>query len=84
MATAEILRTELSLQLSRAERRGVPYLDINSGQLHRKVGGYPGPKHTMPSCCNVMYEEQRAGDKVLSSPPKGRGASLTIRYKLPR
>ncbi len=84
MATAEILRTELRLQLIRAERRGVPYLDINSGQLHRKVGGYPGKNHNMPSCCNVMYGEQKVGDAVLSSPPKGLGASLTIRYRLPR
>ncbi len=84
MATPEILRVELRWQLIQAERRGDSYIDINSGELHRKVGGYPGPKHTMPSCCKVMYEEQRAGDKILSSPPKGLGASLTIRYKLPR
>ena len=84
MATTETLGAELRSQLSQAERRGVPYVDINSGELHRKVGDYPGPNHTMPSCCNVMYGEQKAGDKVLSSPPKGRGASLTIRYKLPR
>lgn len=84
LATMETLRAELRSQLSQADRRGVRYVDINSGELHRKVGGYPRPNHTMPSCCNVMYEEQGAGDKVLSRPPKGRGASLTIRYKLPR
>ena len=84
MPTRETLRAELRSQLSQAERRGVSYVDINSGELHRKVGDYPGPNQRMSSCCDLMYEEQRAGDKILSSPPKGRGASLTIRYKLPR
>jgi hypothetical protein len=31
-----------------------------------------------------MYDEQKAGDEVISRPPKGKGASLTIRYRLPR
>ncbi len=84
MATTETLRAELRLQFRQAERRGVLYVDINAGEMHRKVGDYPGPDHRMPTCCNVMHKEQTAADKVLSSPPKKRGASLTIRYKLPR
>jgi len=31
-----------------------------------------------------MYAEMREGDRVLCAPPKGRGATLTIRYLLPR
>jgi len=31
-----------------------------------------------------MYHEQKVGDEVISRPPKGKGASLTIRYRLPR
>ena len=84
LATVKTFRAELRWQLRQAEWRGAPYIHINAGELHRKVGGYPGPNHRMPVCCNVMYREQRVGDKVLSSPPKGQGASLTIRYKLPR
>ncbi len=84
MATTETLRAELRLQLGRAKRRGAPSVEINSGELHRKVGGYPGPNHIMYSCCSVMYAEQKTSDKILTSPPKGRGASLTIRYRLPR
>ena len=75
---------ELRDQLTRAEARGAPYVDINSGQLHRKVGGYPGNNHRMPVCCEVMYAEMKDGDEVLDAPPKGKGASLTIRYQLPR
>lgn len=38
----------------------------------------------MPSCCQAMYHEQRADDEIISRPPKGKGATLTIRYRLPR
>jgi hypothetical protein len=31
-----------------------------------------------------LPDEQRAGDEVLSRPKKGKGASLTMRYRLPR
>jgi 5-methylcytosine-specific restriction protein A len=77
-------RDELHDQLGRAAKRGVKFVEINSGELHRNVGGYPGAGHRMPVCCEVMYAEQRTGDEVVSRPPKGKGASLTIRYQLPR
>ena len=36
-------------------------------------------------CCNVMYAEMVEGiDEVLSAPPSGQGASVTIEYRLPR
>jgi 5-methylcytosine-specific restriction protein A len=60
------------------------FVDINAGQVHRLVGDYPGPDHRMPICCRVMRGEMRAGDTVLSEPPKKQGASLTMRYRLPR
>jgi hypothetical protein len=31
-----------------------------------------------------MYSEQQPGDQIISRPPQGNGASLTIRYHLPR
>ncbi len=31
-----------------------------------------------------MYQEKKHGDEIPESPPKGKGASLTIRYQLPR
>lgn len=61
------------------------YVDINSGKLHRYVGGYPGTNHRMPLCCEVMYQFQKDGDKkIADETEKGQGASITIRYKLPR
>jgi hypothetical protein len=38
----------------------------------------------MPSCCEAMYAEKRTGDVIIARPPEGMGASLTIRYQLPR
>jgi 5-methylcytosine-specific restriction protein A len=85
MPTLQEFTDELKTQLRQAELKSSTYLEINSGDLHRKLGGYPAQGgHQMPSCCDAMYAEQRAGDEILSRPPKGRGASLTIRYKLPR
>ncbi len=60
------------------------YVDVTSGALHRAIGGYPGTHHAMPTCCDVMLAAMHDGDTILSMPPKGRGAKLTIRYKLPR
>jgi len=66
------------------EHKGHKHVDVRAGELHRRVGGYPGPNHRMPVCCDVMLRNMRPDDGVLQAPPKGRGASLEIRYVLPR
>jgi hypothetical protein len=77
---SEVLRARLGY----AQRASRAFVNINSGDLHRSVGGYPGRNHQMPSCCAAMESEMQDGDVIISRPPKGHGASLTIRYKLPR
>jgi hypothetical protein len=84
MPTKAEFRSELRRQLREAELRRAQHLEVNAGDLHRKLGGYPGLSQRLPSCCDVMYDEQKAGDEIVSRPAKGKGASLTIRYKLPR
>jgi 5-methylcytosine-specific restriction protein A len=84
MPAKDDFRSELRTQLRAAELRSASSVDINSGELHRKLGGYPGSQHQMPQCCDAMYDEMQAGDAIVSAPKKGRGASVTIRYKLPR
>ncbi len=74
----------LSQIFTEAERSGVPHVDVAARDLHRRVGGYPGPSHRMPVCCGVMYRLMKSGDEILAAPPSGRGASLRIRYGLPR
>ena len=84
MTTSEIFRTELLARLDRAEKRGARSIKVNSGDLHRSVGGYPGPNHQTPTCCEVMCDEMTDGDVIVDKPPSGKGARLTIRYRLPR
>ena len=52
-----------------AQKSAQPYIDINSGDLHRKVGGYPGRNHRMPNCCSAMRQSMKSGDKILNAPP---------------
>jgi hypothetical protein len=82
--TSDDFRKELISQIARAEKRGASHVEINSGELHRVVGGYPGPNHRMPTCCEVMNKESGVADEIISLPFDGKGATLTIRYKLPR
>jgi len=82
--TMNNFQKELADLFSRALEDGRTSIKVNSGELHRALGGYPGSNHRMPVCCDAMYQEMRAGDRILSAPAKGKGASLTIRYLLPR
>ena len=85
MPKAVDFRVELRRQLAHAQGRGLRHVDINAGRLHRDVGGYPGPDNRMPNCCQVMRGEMRTGDMfVVGTQLKSDGASLTIRYLLPR
>ena len=68
-----------------AEQEENPFVDIRADELHARVGDYPGPFHRMATCCEVMYENYHpAVDKIMQFPPKGKGASMEIRYALPR
>lgn len=84
MPSTEDFIDALRAKLREAETRGQRFVDVNAGQLHRSIGGYPGPSHRMPACCGAMYAEQGAADTIIDAPLRGKGASLTIRYILPR
>jgi hypothetical protein len=84
MPTEEVFILELNRKFIEAEKQGHSFLQLTSGELHRSVGGYPGKNHRMPVCCNAMRKVMRLDDIVVNQPPKGKGASLEIRYKLPR
>ena len=55
-----------------------------AGDLHRKLGGYPGAGHRMPVCCRVMQSMMPALTLFVDLPPKGVGARLMIEFKLPQ
>jgi 5-methylcytosine-specific restriction protein A len=84
--TKEDFLVDIREQLREAELRGTSSHRIKSGELHRKLGGYPAAdgNHQMPSCCAAMYDERKADDKIISAPPKGKGATLVIEYRVPR
>ena len=86
MPTAIEFETELFQMMREAQRAGNEFVEIEAGELHRRVGDYPGRDHRMPTCCQVMRGQCTLdyGDAVLSEPPSGQGASLRIRYRLPR
>lgn len=84
MPTAKDFEAVLQGIFDGAEREGKEYVDVVSGKLHRQVGGYPGSNHRMPDCCHVMKRIMKQGDDILYQPPSGQGATLTIRYSLPR
>ena len=71
--TADDFRTELARVFDAAADVGRGTVVVRSGDLHRLVGGYPGTRHRMPVCCNVMYADMVDGvDEVLAAPPKAR------------
>lgn len=83
----EDFRSELRAQIDRAQRQGRPHAEINAGELHRTVGGYPsadGKHHAMPACCKAMREEKRRGDEIIFETPSGQSASFTVRYSVLR
>jgi 5-methylcytosine-specific restriction protein A len=82
--STEDFRTAIRERLAAAQAAGRQELDITSGDLHRELGSYPGPDHRMPNCCAAMRSQMKPGDTITSQPPKGKGASLRIRYGLPR
>jgi hypothetical protein len=86
MPTSEDFKTELYRMMNEALFDGKSTAEINAGDLHRRVGGYPGLNHKMPMCCVVMLAAfaPEAGDVILKEPPSGQGANLTIRYVLPK
>lgn len=84
MPTADDFKRELNAQIERAGRQGRRHLEVNAGELHRAVGGYPG-NHRMPVCCDVMRQEARRGNsEAVYETDSGDGAALTIRYRIPR
>jgi hypothetical protein len=89
MPLVETFRSELVAQILRAQRQGRPHIEVNAGELHRVVGGYPPkagePQHSMPSCCDAMREEYKKGEaEIVHETESGRAPALTIRYYLPR
>ena len=77
-ATAWEFRNQLSMILNTARHSGKPYIDVESDNLHKQVGGHSNSNHRMPVCRDVMIRMMRCGDSVL----KEHEETLMIRYVL--
>lgn len=84
MPTADDFNAEILRRFSQAQLRMEAHVDVVSGEVHRRLGGYPSHSHRMPVLCDVMFSLMKNGDIILHRPNKGKGATLHIRYKLPR
>ena len=88
MVAMQDFRRELEAQFGRAEKQERPHIEINAGELHRVIGGYPpksGASHRMPACCETMWQEFKKGRaEVIHETDSRQSAALTIRYALPR
>ena len=82
--TESYIQNELNKILLLAQNKSIPFVDVKSGDLHRRIGGHIAYDHRMPVCCSVMKNSMKSGDIILHEPPSGQGASLIIRYNLPR
>ncbi|MBS7621296.1 hypothetical protein KEJ32_04210, partial [Candidatus Bathyarchaeota archaeon] len=51
----ELFQRVLDGKFYEAEQKGEKYVIVRAGDLHRKVGGYPGSNHRMPICCHVLF-----------------------------
>jgi hypothetical protein len=78
--TAWDFQNRLVAILNRARQSRQSYVDIESVNLHKEVGGYPDPNHRMPVCCEVMRKLMRPGDSVIKEPLGSQDATLIIRY----
>ena len=78
----DLFRQGLLAQMARASHHGRIDVLINSAELYRSLGGYPGSMHGMPLCCDAMEAEMKLGDVMLLE--RVNGAGMSVRYLLPR
>jgi hypothetical protein len=80
--TAWDFRNQLTVILNTARHSGKPYVDVESGHLHKELGGDSNSHHGMPIFHEVMTKMMRRGDSILKEPRNGDGATMLVRYIL--
>lgn len=81
---ADDFARELQDLLATAEKCGFVAVEVNAGNLQRRLDGHSGVDHRTSVCCDVMRLAMGTGDIVVNEPPHGEEASLVIRYHFPR
>lgn len=62
--------------LKDAEQRGVEYMDISSGEIHKLMG----LSNRIPSVCNAMLKIEEYAFEIIRDTPSGMSSTKTIRY----
>jgi hypothetical protein len=71
MVKVDHFRRGLLALIERATHHGRVDVLINSGELFRSLGGYPGYMHGTPFCCDAMEAKIKPRDVLLVSAPTG-------------
>jgi hypothetical protein len=80
--TAWDFRNKLMAILNVAKHSGKPYVDVESGNLHKELGGDSNSHHTLPIFHEVMTKMMRPGDSILQEPRNEAGTTMLVRYIL--
>ena len=64
--------------IERSRQDGLPYVDIVSGEIHKKMK----LSSKMPSVCSAMYGLMKENDVILHTTPSGKSSTIKIRYFL--
>ena len=81
--TVQDFQKEIHYILASAQKMGARSIEINSGYLHQRIGGYLSGYNKMSTCCNVMKKMMQPGDKILRETATEDDAFLVIHYQLP-
>lgn len=64
--------------LNEAKETGCEYMDIVSGDIHKKMN----LSNKMPSVCSAMYQLKKENDDILHTTESGKSSTIKIRYYL--
>jgi hypothetical protein len=76
--SGEDFQQELDRILSQAHEKGERYIEVNSIDLHHRVGGYPGYEHKMDLCHEVMKKNKKKHDTIYGEITPG--DQLRVKY----
>jgi hypothetical protein len=70
MPDADDFKRELYAVFYEAFKADKAAIQLSAGDLHRRVGGYPGADHQMPVCSGVMRDamKRRAMQSLVAHP----------------
>ena len=75
-------RNKLLAVLSAARHKGMPYVDVESGNLFAQLGSDSKSNLRVPKCHEIMTRMMRPGGAILEETQTGDRATMLVRYIL--